>query len=61
VAASQNLVARLDAPTGSPGRWTSIGLSLAQSLGESVLIAATLTVAMAPAQARSNSGYPHDQ
>ncbi|AZO48768.1 MAG: hypothetical protein E5V62_13115 [Mesorhizobium sp.] len=57
VAANGNLVASLDAHAGIPGRWTLVCPRLVQRLGESVLIAATLTVAAAPAQAQSNSGY----
>jgi lipoprotein-anchoring transpeptidase ErfK/SrfK len=57
VAACKNRLSSLKAATGVAWRWTLVGSRLGKGLGESVLVAAALTVAMAPAQGQSNSGY----
>lgn len=57
MAARKNLLSSLKAPAGSQGRWILIDPRLVRGLGESVLVAATLTAAMSPAQGQSNSGY----
>ncbi|MDX8534185.1 L,D-transpeptidase [Mesorhizobium sp. VK25A] len=53
VAAHKNLLSSLSAPAGC----ALTGPRLTRRLGKSVLIAATLTGAMAPAHGQSNSGY----
>ncbi|WP_245318213.1 MULTISPECIES: L,D-transpeptidase [unclassified Mesorhizobium] len=57
MAARKNLLLSLNGPTGIAWQWPLIGERLGKGLGESVLVAAALTAAMAPAQGQSNSGY----
>ncbi|WP_246677853.1 L,D-transpeptidase [Mesorhizobium sp. B2-7-2] len=57
MAACKNLLLSLNAPAGIAWQWPLTGSRLGKGLGESVLVAATLTATMAPAHGQSNSGY----
>ncbi|WP_292341978.1 L,D-transpeptidase [Mesorhizobium sp.] len=56
MAGQKYLLSSLNDPAGT-GRWILTGSRLVRGLGNSVLVAATLTAAMASAQGQSNSGY----